>query len=132
MEERRATIEQTVALAFAVRLPQSCPDIHTHERRGRLRFEMALAGLSFARASNSHCERLPLLSTRRVIASSTSTIRACRATVLVGTVSCLRPDALLTGRCAGTIWPLQHVSDRSRATVRVLRALITLVPVSHA
>lgn len=51
MEERRVTIEQTVALAFAVRLPQSSPDIHTHERRGRLRFEMALAGPVVARAS---------------------------------------------------------------------------------
>jgi hypothetical protein len=30
--------------------------------------------------------------------------------------------------CAGTIWPLHHVSDRSKATVRVSRALILPCP----
>jgi hypothetical protein len=38
VEARCATIAQEEALASAVRLPQSSPDIHTHERRGRLRF----------------------------------------------------------------------------------------------
>lgn len=138
MEERRATIEQKVALAFAVRLPQSCPDIHTHARRGRLRFEDGPVRACRSRGPAIRaCERtlaFPLSQRESDRIENLNQIALVARTCLLGLVSCLRPDALLSTRAAA-LAPYglyRSVSDRSRATVRVLRAMIPLVPVSHA
>jgi hypothetical protein len=99
VEERRATIAQKEALAFAVRLPQSSPDIHTHERRGRLRFdfEMALPGLSFARASQFALRAISPPSKEESDRIEDLNVFALVArTCLLGLVSCLRPGSLLS------------------------------------
>jgi len=52
--------------------------------------------------------------------------------ILNGQPSTLSPcpgsQARALALCAGTIWPIHHVSDRSKATVRVSRALILPCP----
>lgn len=138
MEERRATIKQKVALAFAVRLPQSCPVIHTHARRGRLRFEDgALRACRSRGPAIRACERtlaFPLSQRESDRIENLNQIALVARTCLLGLVSCLRPDAVVVDRAAA-LAPYglyRSVSDRSRATVRVLRAMIPLVPVSHA
>ena len=107
MEERRATIEQKVALAFAVRLPQSCPDIHTHARRGRLRFEDGAVRACRSRGPAIRaCERLAFPSPQReeVIASRTSTNSRLSRERARWDLSAVVDQ----GRCAGTIWPVQN------------------------